>query len=80
VQLATHLPFEHTWLPPHATPQAPQLAGSFRGFVQTPPHAVWPCWQTHPPLLHVVPPVQVLPHAPQLFESLATATQAPLQS
>ena len=68
----------------HATPHAPQFAGSLDSLTQTPPQLEYPASQAIP---HV-PPAQVArpwaddgqarPHAPQLFGSLApTLTHEP---
>jgi hypothetical protein len=64
-------------LPPHETPQAPQLFGSDDVLVQTPPQSVCPKPQ-HTPLMQE--PLQALPQLPQLFGSVSVEVQTSPQS
>jgi hypothetical protein len=49
--LALHAPFEHTCVPVHARPQAPQFMPSEATHV--PPHSRKPVGQAHAPFVHV---------------------------
>ena len=64
----------------HATPHAPQLAGSCLRSTHAVPQAVSPVPHivAHTPAEHTLPDGQTLPHAPQLLGSLAKLTHAPL--
>jgi hypothetical protein len=60
----------HIAVPPHASPQPPQLAGSVLVSVQLPLHSVAmpeQAWQL--PLTQDWPVAQALPQPPQLFGS-----------
>jgi hypothetical protein len=66
--------------PAHATPHAPQFAGSTRRSTQRPPHATVPDGHSHEPLLHVRPAPHARPQAPQFAGSLSPSMQRPPQS
>ena len=66
----------------HATPQAPQLAGSLAVCTQSAPHSVVPPEHesAHAPAEQRRPEGHTAPHAPQLAGSTARFAQAPPQA
>jgi hypothetical protein len=66
----------------HATPHAPQLAGSLFSVTQLLPQRSVAAGQvrTHAPSLHAWPAAHAAPHAPQLAASPLVSTHVPAQS
>src|SRR6185312_15063188 len=76
--VATHLPLEHTWPPPHGWPHAPQLSSFWFTSTQSPLQSVRPAWQVsaHEPLLQTFPLGHFWPQPPQSFTSLLVSMQS----
>ena len=73
--MATHAPaWQNGVAPPHATPHAPQLAGSLATLVHAPLHDCFPDGHAHLPFAHASPFAHAVPHFPQLALSFVVST------
>ena len=70
-------PMRQTKPAPQATPQAPQLAGSYCAFTQRPLQLICAAVQApaHEPPVQTWPAAQAVPQAPQLATSVLVSTQ-----
>lgn len=74
MQVALHVPAEHTWPEGQTVPQAPQLAGSDCVFTQVPLHSVIVPWHVQTPATHRVPGSHAFPQLPQFRASVFALT------
>jgi hypothetical protein len=79
---AVHRPIEHTCVPVHAAPHAPQCRGSDAVAKQPPSQSVVPAGHrsTQARLAQTAPGAHAAPHAPQLNESVSRSTHPELPS